>query len=34
VTRGNKTFYLDLSGNRVNSLFAAKRVIGTIVNDD
>jgi hypothetical protein len=30
----NETFYLDLSGNSVNSLFAKKRGIGTILNDD
>jgi FG-GAP-like repeat/Calx-beta domain len=30
----SETFYLDLSGNSVNSLFTKKRGIGTIRNDD
>ena len=30
----NETFYLDLFGNSVNSLFTKKRGIGTIRNDD
>ena len=31
---GDEVFYLDLSGNSVNSLFTKNRGIGTILNDD
>ncbi|HEY7422832.1 MAG TPA: FG-GAP-like repeat-containing protein [Gemmataceae bacterium] len=30
----NETFYLDLFGNSLNSLFTKKRGVGTILNDD
>ena len=30
----NETFYLDLFGNSINSLFTKNRGIGTILNDD
>ncbi len=30
----NETFYLDLFGNSLNSLFTKSRGIGTILNDD
>ena len=30
----DETFYLDLSGNSSNSLFAKNRGLGTILNDD
>ena len=31
---GNETFYLDLFGLSSNALFAKKRGVGTILNDD
>ena len=30
----NETFYLDLFGNSLNSMFTKNRGIGTILNDD